>query len=82
MRFIQTPKQKKVELKNGKKVVNVEINGKDETFEVDEILVACGVIGNTNNLGLEKIGIETDKNGFIKVDEELRTSKKTHICCR
>lgn len=69
-------KTKSIEIKNGKKSINIEINGNIEKIEVDEILLATGVVGNTNNLGLKKVGIGTDKNGFIKVDEELKTSKK------
>lgn len=69
-------KTKSVEIKNGKKIVRIETNNKDEKIEVDEIFLAAGLVGNTKDLGLEKIGIETDKNGFINVDEYLRTSQE------
>lgn len=65
-----------VKSKNGKKVVRVEIEGNEKEFEVDEVLLAAGVKGNTENLELEKTGIEVDKNGFIKVDDELKTSQE------
>ena len=29
---------------------------------------------NTDDLGLEKAGVETDHSGFIRVDDELRTN--------
>jgi pyruvate/2-oxoglutarate dehydrogenase complex dihydrolipoamide dehydrogenase (E3) component len=38
------------------------------------VLVAVGREPNTDDLGLEKAGVETDHAGFIKVDDELRTS--------
>ncbi len=38
------------------------------------ILLAVGRIPNTDDLGLEKAGIETDERGYIKVDDELRTN--------
>ena len=38
------------------------------------LLLAVGRRPNTDDLGLDKAGIETDKRGFIKVDEQLRTS--------
>ncbi|HJV11502.1 MAG TPA: FAD-dependent oxidoreductase, partial [Burkholderiales bacterium] len=38
------------------------------------ILLAVGRVPNTDDLGLEAAGIETDERGYIKVDEELRTS--------
>jgi pyruvate/2-oxoglutarate dehydrogenase complex dihydrolipoamide dehydrogenase (E3) component len=38
------------------------------------VLVAVGRVPNTDDLGLEKAGVETDHAGFIKVDDELRTN--------
>jgi pyruvate/2-oxoglutarate dehydrogenase complex dihydrolipoamide dehydrogenase (E3) component len=38
------------------------------------VLLAVGRRPNTDDLGLEKAGIETDARGYIKVDDELRTS--------
>jgi pyruvate/2-oxoglutarate dehydrogenase complex dihydrolipoamide dehydrogenase (E3) component len=38
------------------------------------LLLAVGRVPNTNDLGLEKAGVETDRNGYIKVDEQLRTN--------
>lgn len=49
-------------------------NGETEAIESSHILVATGTKGNTAQLGLEKIGIETTERGLIKVDELLSTS--------
>src|ERR1700723_2060687 len=38
------------------------------------VLMAVGRMPNTDDLGLEKAGVETDHTGFIKVDDELRTN--------
>jgi pyruvate/2-oxoglutarate dehydrogenase complex dihydrolipoamide dehydrogenase (E3) component len=38
------------------------------------VLLAIGRQPNTDDLGLEKAGIETDVRGYIVVDDELRTS--------
>ena len=38
------------------------------------ILLAVGRVPNTDDLGLDAAGVETDARGYIKVDEELRTS--------
>lgn len=43
-----------------------------ETLEVDACLVATGRIPATKDLGLEKVGVETDRRGFIPVDDHLR----------
>jgi pyruvate/2-oxoglutarate dehydrogenase complex dihydrolipoamide dehydrogenase (E3) component len=38
------------------------------------LLLAVGRVPNTDDLGLDAAGIETDKRGYIEVDEALRTS--------
>jgi pyruvate/2-oxoglutarate dehydrogenase complex dihydrolipoamide dehydrogenase (E3) component len=38
------------------------------------VLLAIGRIPNTDDLGLEAAGVEPDKRGFIKVDDQLRTN--------
>ena len=38
------------------------------------LLLAVGRVPNTDDLGLEAAGIRTDKQGYIEVDEALRTS--------
>ncbi|MFU8813658.1 MAG: mercury(II) reductase, partial [Balneolaceae bacterium] len=58
----------------GKKTVRLTVDGEEQTLEADDILVATGRIGNTANLGLENIGIETVGLGYIPVDETLRTT--------
>jgi len=53
--------------------VAFESGGKKETLEAECVLVAAGRAPNTENLGLEAIGIGLDK-GFIKVDGKLQTN--------
>ncbi len=43
----------------------------EEILEVDACLVATGRIPATNNLGLESVGVETDRRGFIPVNDNL-----------
>ena len=38
------------------------------------VLLAVGRVPNTDDLGLEKAGIQTDQSGYIVVDDELRTT--------
>jgi len=38
------------------------------------LLLAVGRRPNTDDLGLDKAGVETDRRGFIVVDEQLRTN--------
>jgi dihydrolipoamide dehydrogenase len=47
--------------------------GAAETIECDVVLSAAGVTPNTENIGLEDLGVATDR-GFIKVDDYYRTN--------
>lgn len=38
------------------------------------LLLAVGRVPNTDDLGLEKAGVETDAHGYVNVDEQLRTN--------
>ena len=38
------------------------------------LLMAVGRVPNTDDLGLENAGVQTDKRGYIVVDDQLRTS--------
>jgi pyruvate/2-oxoglutarate dehydrogenase complex dihydrolipoamide dehydrogenase (E3) component len=58
-----------VRVANGKKLVRVA----DEEIECDEIFVASGRRGNTENLGLEALGMKMDRS-YIAVDAYLQTS--------
>ena len=53
--------------------LTVEAGGKKEALEVACVLVAAGRAPNTENLGLEAVGIALER-GFIKVDAMLRTN--------
>jgi dihydrolipoamide dehydrogenase len=46
-----------------------------ETLEVDAAMVATGRVPNTAKMGLEDVGIETQR-GFIAVDEKMRVLTK------
>ena len=45
-----------------------------ELITGDRLLVATGRQPNTAGLGLERIGVKTERNGAVIVDEHLRTS--------
>jgi pyruvate/2-oxoglutarate dehydrogenase complex dihydrolipoamide dehydrogenase (E3) component len=46
----------------------------ESTLEGSHLLVAAGRPPNTDQLNLEAAGVETDKRGFIKVNERLETN--------
>ena len=48
--------------------------GDGESLEADAVLVAIGRRPNTEGLGLEAIGLQTNKRGQIETDAEFRTA--------
>jgi len=56
--------------------VNVESakGGKPETMECEVLLVCIGRRPLTKNIGLDKVGIETDRAGRVPVNERFQTS--------
>ena len=72
IRILTDTKTENIEVKGGK--VITKVSGKsNEDIESDVVLVAIGVQGNIENLGLEELGIVTEK-GSIKVDRDYKTN--------
>jgi glutathione reductase (NADPH) len=53
--------------------LKLKLKGGD-TLEVDQVLYATGRAPNTLDLGLERVGVDVDRNGVIRVDGHSRTS--------
>lgn len=58
---------------NKRVVLSLESNGKIDRLEADKVLVAIGRVANTENLNLEAIGLKTDTQGCIKVNQNYQT---------
>lgn len=54
--------------------IHIQVNDM-QTFRGSHILIATGRVPNTDQLGLEKAGIQVDEKGFIKVNDQLQTSQ-------
>ncbi len=52
-------------------LANAKTGEIEEVIEVDACLVATGRIPYTKDLGLDSIGVETDRRGFIQVDSKM-----------
>jgi dihydrolipoamide dehydrogenase len=77
-------KKMKMKVMTGSTVEKVDTSGKkckvtiktkkgEETVEADIVLSAVGITPNTENIGLEELGVKTEK-GRVKVDEFYRTN--------
>lgn len=76
---IKTNVQVKSARKEGsKKVLAYTVGDKQEEVSADEILLATGKTPNTQNLGLDKAGVELNEKQTIKVNPQFQTSQQ-HI---
>jgi pyruvate/2-oxoglutarate dehydrogenase complex dihydrolipoamide dehydrogenase (E3) component len=65
---------KSVRHENGKKIARIENkSGESREITVDEVFVASGRRGNTENLGLEEAGVKVERS-WIVVDKYLQTT--------
>jgi pyruvate/2-oxoglutarate dehydrogenase complex dihydrolipoamide dehydrogenase (E3) component len=60
--------------REGTILVKIDCQSGDPEITGSHLLLAIGRVPNTDDLGLEKAGIKTDKRGFIVVDDQLRTN--------
>src|SRR5262245_9916612 len=64
----------KVEQRGSQIAVSVEAGAAKSQIVGSHLLVAIGRRPNTDDLGLDKAGISTDKHGYIETDDQLRTN--------
>jgi dihydrolipoamide dehydrogenase len=68
-------KAKSWEDKGDRAVLTVETaDGKTATIDTDKILLSIGRRPNSENLGLDNVGVALDKRGFVLADDRLRTN--------
>ncbi|MCZ0754253.1 dihydrolipoyl dehydrogenase [Anoxybacillus sp. J5B_2022] len=54
--------------------VTFEVKGETKTVDADYVLVTVGRRPNTDELGLEQVGIKMTERGLIEIDKQCRTS--------
>ncbi|EAP75080.1 dihydrolipoyl dehydrogenase [Roseovarius nubinhibens] len=72
MTIMEKSTVKKLDRAKGKVTAHIERGGKTETLEFDTVISAVGIVGNTEGLGLEALGVEVDRTHVV-VDEYCRT---------
>jgi dihydrolipoamide dehydrogenase len=74
IKILTNTKVTKLEKKSDSVVATLDDGkGKAQTIEVDRVISAVGVVGNIENLGLEKLGVKTDR-GVIVIDGFCKTN--------
>ncbi|MEM7498251.1 MAG: dihydrolipoyl dehydrogenase [Pseudomonadota bacterium] len=72
MKIMEKTMVKELERGKGKVTAHLEKGGKTDKQEFDTVISAVGIVGNTEGLGLEKLGIQVEKT-HIKTDKYSRT---------
>lgn len=54
--------------------VVARVGDKEQSFKAQKLLVATGREPNTDNIGLENVGVQLDKGRFVKVNDVLQTN--------
>ncbi|MHB1005888.1 MAG: mercury(II) reductase [Chloroflexota bacterium] len=62
----------------GQVVLTARVGGRQRELRAANLLVATGRRPNSDDIGLERVGVTLDRYGAVKVDDELRTSAQ-HI---
>ena len=73
---LKTKVEKITKSKNGVIIETFSKEGKKNKFEADVVLISVGRRPYTKNLNLEKIGVEIDKRGSVKVNKNFQTNIK------
>jgi dihydrolipoamide dehydrogenase len=75
LKFRLSSKVAKLDKKANSVTATIETGGKNETITVERVIAATGVVGNIENLGLEALGVKTDK-GCVVTDGYGNTNIK------
>lgn len=70
VKFILNKKINQIKIKNAKVLCELSSG---EKISFSNLLICAGRKGNSKNLGLEKLGIEINERGLIKVNEKFQT---------
>lgn len=67
-------KVESVELTDNGVRVKVSANGAEKILEAEQALLAMGFKPNSQDLGLEAVGVKISERGFIEIDEHMATN--------
>ena len=71
---LKTKVEKITKLSHGASIEVSGPDGKKDKIEADIVLISVGRKPYTRNLNLDKIGVELDKSGKVKVDKKFQTN--------
>jgi pyruvate/2-oxoglutarate dehydrogenase complex dihydrolipoamide dehydrogenase (E3) component len=72
--FVLGARTTRVEQRDDQIALTLGTGGTSRTLSGSQLLVATGRRPNTDDLGLDKAGVEVDSKGFVKVNSRLETN--------
>ncbi|EBA03288.1 dihydrolipoamide dehydrogenase [Rhodobacteraceae bacterium HTCC2150] len=72
MKIMEKAMVKKLDRAKDKVTAHIEVGGKVEKHDFDTVISAVGIVGNCEDLGLEKLGVEIDRTHVV-TDQYCRT---------
>ena len=72
MKIMAKAMVKQLDRAKGKVTAHIEVGGKVEKHEFDTVISAVGIVGNSEGLGLEEVGVKIDRSHVV-TDEFCRT---------
>ena len=72
MKIMEKSMVKQLDRAKGKVTAHIEASGKVQKMEFDTVISAVGIVGNTEGLGLEALGVNVDRTHVV-TDEFCRT---------
>jgi dihydrolipoamide dehydrogenase len=72
MKIMEKAMVKQLDRGKGKVTAHIEVGGKVEKQEFDTVISAVGIVGNTEGLGLEALGVKIDRTHVV-TDAYCRT---------
>jgi dihydrolipoamide dehydrogenase len=73
IKILTNTKVTKLEKKSDSVVATIDDGKQPQTIEFERVISAVGVVGNVENLGLEKVGVKTDR-GVVVIDGYGKTN--------
>jgi mercuric reductase len=74
LRIVTGAQVRSVERSEEGVILSLQRHGSQQTFSAERLLVSTGRRPNTQEIGLERAGVELDQAGAVRVDRTLRTT--------
>ena len=65
IKFLTSAQVKSLKVAKGEATAEVAVGGATQTLKADKVILAVGIVGNVENLGLEALGVKIEKTHIV-----------------